>query len=261
MIDLGSGPPVLLVPGIQGRWEWVEPAVRSLAGRCRVLSFSLPGESGSGMSVGDGADFDLFARQIDLTLDRAGLRDASVCGVSFGGLVALYYAATRPARVRSLVLVSAPGPRWEPNARQTRFIEAPRLVAPLFIATARGRLYPEIRSALPSIRDRVRFAVDHGVRIARAPFSSARMSQRLRLARGVDFAAMSRKVAAPTLIVTGEAHLDQVVPVGGTREYVDLIPGARAATLEATGHVGLVTRPQAFAELVGGFVSMHSGVI
>ena len=44
MIDLGSGTPLVLVPGIQGRWEWMRPTVEALARHFRVLSFSLAGE-------------------------------------------------------------------------------------------------------------------------------------------------------------------------------------------------------------------------
>ena len=51
MIDRGSGTPVVLVPGIQGRWEWMRPAVDALAARCRVLTFSLCDEPTSGVAV------------------------------------------------------------------------------------------------------------------------------------------------------------------------------------------------------------------
>ena len=43
MLDVGSGPPVVVLPGVQGRWEWMRPAVGALAERCRVLTDSLPG--------------------------------------------------------------------------------------------------------------------------------------------------------------------------------------------------------------------------
>jgi hypothetical protein len=31
VVDIGSGEPVVLVPGLQGRWEWMRPAVLRLA--------------------------------------------------------------------------------------------------------------------------------------------------------------------------------------------------------------------------------------
>jgi hypothetical protein len=31
VIDVGHGPPLVLVPGIQGRWEYLRPAIEALA--------------------------------------------------------------------------------------------------------------------------------------------------------------------------------------------------------------------------------------
>jgi len=63
------------------------------------------------------------------------------------------------------------------------------------------------------------------------------------------------RITAPTLVVTGERDLDHVVPVEGSSEYVRLIPNARATVIERTGHLGTITRPEAFAALVRGFVA------
>ena len=70
----------------------------------------------------------------------------------------------------------------------------------------------------------------------------------------VDFEADCRLVRAPTLVLTGEPGLDRVVSVDGTRSYTDRIAGAHHAILERTGHIGLVTRPDRFAEMVAPFV-------
>ena len=32
----------MVIPGVQGRWEWMLPALRALAKRCRTISYSLP---------------------------------------------------------------------------------------------------------------------------------------------------------------------------------------------------------------------------
>ena len=80
------------------------------------------------------------------------------------------------------------------------------------------------------------------------------MAARARLIERLDMRADCARVAAPTLVVTGEAHLDHVVPAEGSTEYVKLIKGARAAILERTGHTGTMTRPDAFAEMVHRFI-------
>ena len=48
VFDRGSGPPVIVVPGLQGRWEWARPALHRLASTCRAISYSLSGDFGSG---------------------------------------------------------------------------------------------------------------------------------------------------------------------------------------------------------------------
>jgi pimeloyl-ACP methyl ester carboxylesterase len=65
-----------------------------------------------------------------------------------------------------------------------------------------------------------------------------------------DIVADCRRVSAPTLVVTGEAGLDRVVPVESTATYLQFISGARSLVLERTGHFGTITRPQAFADVV-----------
>ncbi len=259
MIDRGVGPPVVLIPGIQGRWEWMRPAVDALAGRCRVLSASLAGDPGSGAVVDPALGFDSFVVQIDRMREAAGLERVAVCGISLGGYVGLRYAAERPERVSALVLVSTPGPGWRPNTRQMGYVRRPRLSVPLFAVGALRRLGPEIVAAFDGWWPRLRFAVRHLARVLASPASPARMSERARLAGTIDFAEAARRVQAPTLVVTGEPHLDRVVPVDGTRQYATAIAGARAVTLERTGHIGLVTRPERFAEIVGDFVVAANG--
>ena len=59
------------------------------------------------------------------------------------------------------------------------------------------------------------------------------MAARMRLLqRSRTSAPTARAIAAPTLVVTGEPRLDRVVPVESTREYVELIRGARYAMMD-----------------------------
>ncbi len=254
MIDRGEGPPVVLVPGVQGRWEWMRPTVGALAERCRVITFTLCGDGGSGRRFDMSLGFDNFTSQIDAALDAAGVSAAAICGVSYGGWIALRYAAVRPSRTTALVLASTPSPRWQPEGRLARYVRAPRLYAPAFALGSPGRLSAEIAAACPRLGARLAFSIRHLARIVAAPCSPTRMARRIRLLAGVDLAAECSRVTAPALVVTGEASLDRVVPVASSREYLALIAGARAAVLERTGHIGVVTRPQAFAEIVAGFV-------
>ncbi|HXW08920.1 MAG TPA: alpha/beta hydrolase [Vicinamibacterales bacterium] len=253
MFDEGSGPPIVVIPGLQGRWEWMKPALWELARGCRAVSYSLCGDFGSGTKV-NGSGFDIFVDQLDRVLDTAGVERAAVCGVSFGGFIALRYAASRPSRVNGLILTSAPAPGFNPSVQQTRWLARPWLSAPAFVATAPIRLWPEIRTSLSSWRERVAFAAAQTGRIAAAPMIPSLMSDRMRRTEGVDFQADCRRVQAPVLVVTGEEGLDRVVPVRVTRRYTTIFPGATYEMMEGTGHMGMLTQPKKYARIVSTFV-------
>jgi pimeloyl-ACP methyl ester carboxylesterase len=253
--EFGSGSPIVLIPGVQGRWEWLRPAVEALAARHRVITFSLSGDWGSGSTVEAGAGLDNFVKQIDRVLDRRSLGSATVCGVSYGGVVALRYAAARSHRTDALILVSTPGPTWAPDRRVREYVRRPFLSTPAFVARSPARLWPEIRAAHGTLTAALAFSARHIARILSAPMRPRLMAQRIGFLDGVDRAADARQVSAPTLVITGEPPLDRVVNVEGSRQLAALIPGARLATLDRTGHIGLITRPRAFAEIVSDFVA------
>jgi pimeloyl-ACP methyl ester carboxylesterase len=62
------------------------------------------------------------------------------------------------------------------------------------------------------------------------------------------------RVSAPTLVVSGEPALDRIVPADGTSDYLRLIPGARGARIEDSGHLGYITKPDVFAGIVKSFL-------
>lgn len=246
--DRGAGRPLVLVPGVQGRWEWMRPALDALAQRCRAISYSL-----RRVTENPAAALEQFAVQLDAVLDRAGVTSAAIAGVSFGGLIAIHYAATRPRRTSAVIIVSTPAPSWKPSSGQARYIRRPWLSAPVFIAAAPLRLWPEIAAAIPDRRARARFALAQTARVLTSfPLPHA-MAARARLAGEIDLAAECPRVSAPSLVITGAPSLDRVVPVESTREYLRLLPGAQYAMMERTGHLGLVTRPELFAGIAAGF--------
>jgi pimeloyl-ACP methyl ester carboxylesterase len=259
IIDEGRGVPLVLVPGLQGRWEYLRPTVEALARSHRVITFSLCDEPGWQPSVPGKPGFDAFVDQIDAALTDRGLTRAVICGVSFGGVVALRYAASRPDRTAALVVASAPGPGWHLKPSHRRYVRRPWLSAPLFLAGAPIRLRAEIRAAIPDRAERLRFVRGLIGLLLRAPLSPARMAARARLIDGVDNAAECGRISAPTLLITGEPALDHVVPAAGTCDYAALIAGACAITLERTGHLGCFTRPRAFADAIVHFLQ-RSGV-
>lgn len=258
IFDRGTGPALVVVQGLHGRWEWTKPALVQLSRRCRTISYSLGGDIGSGERADVNQGFDYFLRQLDSIIEKCGVERVALCGISFGGFVALRYASTRPERVTCLILASSPAPGWSPNQQQAKWISRPWLSAPAFVATAPARVWPEVRAAFPTWSSRLGFFVRQGWRTASAPMIPSRMAERITLAQQSDFASDCANIRVPTLVVTGEEPLDRVVPVSSTRSFCKLIPGAEFNMLERTGHLGSMTQPSRFADVVSNFVHAHN---
>ena len=256
IIDVGSGPPLVLVPGIQGRWEWMRPAVEALRARCRVLTFSLADEPSCGWTFDDAQGFDGYVEQIRQVLDARAIRTATICGVSYGGLIATRFAALHPDRVSALVLVSALAPGWSPDRRARFFLRAPRLLFPLFLVGSL-RMCPEIAAAASGVGPGLRLGVRHAMNVLAHMLSPTRMARRVQMIQPVDLSEGLARVNVPTLLVTGEAALDRVVPVGLTASYRRIWPDALHVTLRRTGHLGLITRPTEFAAIVTEFLRVR----
>jgi pimeloyl-ACP methyl ester carboxylesterase len=250
IIDRGSGIPIVVVPGIQGRWEWMAPAVDALAAHCRVITFSLADEPSAEWTA-RGGGFEAYVEQVAQALDACGLDRAVVCGVSYGGLVATAFARRYPDRVAGLALVSAIPPSWRPDARATFFMRSPNLLLPLFLLGSL-RLYPEIAAAYHGVLRGVWAAIRQGGRsLAHFPAPS-RMARRAATVGEAPLDGLA-SVHVPVLVVTGERGLDRVVPAELTVEYTRIWPHAAAVTLERTGHLGLVTRADAWADIIARF--------
>lgn len=254
MIDRGNGIPIVLIPGIQGRWEWMRPAVDALAKHHRVITFSLCDERSNPFPCDPEKAFDNYIAQVELAMNRAGIERAVIAGVSYGGLIATEFAARHGDRVSALVLANPLHASWQPDSRQRAFLEAPIRSVPMFLAGAAGRARAELVAAMPAFADRVRFTVVQGARVMLAPGSPSKMARRVAWAQSHRFATV-HAAETPALIVTGEPQLDRVVPVDISRRYLDDFARAEHVVLERTGHNGLVTRPDAFAGVLERFVN------
>jgi pimeloyl-ACP methyl ester carboxylesterase len=247
MIDIGHGSPIVLIPGLQGRMEWMAPTIEALSARHRVLSFSL-GET-------NGADpFRGWLEIVDRLVDRAGVPRVTLMGVSYGGLVAVRYAARHPARVGALVLVASPSPSFRLDRLSAACAKYPRAALPLFTLRGCLRIAPEILAARERWPDRVRLALEYAGRALRYPLSPTQMASWVHAWMRADIASECARVTTPALLVTGEPGLDRVVPVRSTLEYRTLLPHSRHEVLRRTGHIGWVSKPHELSSLVDRFL-------
>jgi pimeloyl-ACP methyl ester carboxylesterase len=120
-------------------------------------------------------------------------------------------------------------------------------------------MFHEIRAAAGSLGGALRSAASYLATVIAHPYSARRMARRVTLWQQYDLPAAALALDMPALVITGEPHLDRVVPADVTREYLTHCSRAESVVLGRTGHIGLVTRPDAFARLVAPFVARHAG--
>ena len=245
--------PIVIIPGIQGRWEWMRPAIDALArrsplGEGGVWTFSLNDEDGTG------DPFEQWMATINRLIDRAGGAPVVLVGVSFGGLVAARFAARYPNRVGALVLVSSPSPQMRLGPLDRDMVKSPITKLPLFAIRGVRRLAPEIFAAKPTWRGRVAFTAEYVWQVLTHPASPRKMARWVHAWQATDIASECARITAPTHLITGEPRLDRVVPVQSTLHYLTLIPGSTFSRLSRTGHIGVVSRPDDFSLLVHEFL-------
>jgi pimeloyl-ACP methyl ester carboxylesterase len=109
VIEMGEGPPLLLLHGGLGeafQWGSILPA---LARKHRVMAVDRPGHGLADPFDYRGVDLLEHARRfLGDILDAEGLASVPLVGCSMGGLWATDFALTHPQRVERLVLVAAP---------------------------------------------------------------------------------------------------------------------------------------------------------
>jgi 3-oxoadipate enol-lactonase len=228
--ESGSGTPLLLIMGASYSSRLWYPAVPTLSGKHRVLTFD---NRGTGESTATKvASISDMARDALAVLDAAGVEKAHVYGVSLGGVVAQQVALEAPERVTSLVLgctgiLSADKPR------------APKAVLWLYrlpkrVRTAIGKKASGYGPACPPDRA----AADLVVLRADTNTVMGLMQQQNALRA---YSVSLEQVAALTmlaLVLHGDA--DSVVPHVWGEELAATLPDARFISYPGAGHNYLV---------------------
>jgi pimeloyl-ACP methyl ester carboxylesterase len=259
-VEMGDGPPVVLVHGLSGCWQnWLEN-IPPLARRHRVVALDLAGFGESELPQ-DEISIPGYGRFVDAFLGEIGIERATLVGNSMGGFISAETAISHPSRVERLVLVSAAGLMRVGN-RQSYVLERLARLAHPATAAVFARREHLVR------RPRARRWMLYGV--ARYPerldpeliyevasgAGKPGFLDALKAIADYDFRHRLPEIAVPTLIVWGSN--DRVVPVSGAYEYEQLIPGSRRVIFEDTGHVPMLERPARFNQLLEEFLAEPS---
>jgi pimeloyl-ACP methyl ester carboxylesterase len=255
VVELGAGPPLLLVHGLSGCWQnWLE-TIPQLARTRRVIALDLPGFGASPMPR-EPITISGYARLLERLCDVLEVDAAAVVGNSMGGFVAAELALASPQRVERLGLISALGVSNDALRRE------PALVAgrALAMTMAWGATRLELLARRPRLRRlALRFVAEHPEAMP-APLAyevmrgSGKPGFLPALEACLEYPIRDRlpEVACPTLILWGES--DHIIPVKDADRFERLIPDARKVILPDTGHVAMLERPELVNSLLRGFL-------
>ena len=238
----GRGPAVVLVHGsMLDRRQW-NPQ-RPLAHRFTVIRYDTRwhGASAGADSAFRGAD------DLAQVLDAAGVDQASVVGLSNGARIAVDFALAYPRRVRRLVLMS-------PGLEGYAPVERPAFWGPLLAALQEGAVDRAAQVLAESPGMVVAAADTHWVAAMVRDNAGVFRQDPTREVRGDPPAIRRlREIRAPTLIITGDADLRDIVLTGDTLEQG--IPGARRAVMHGARHLLSITHAAQVNQLLMDFLS------
>ena len=256
---LGQGPPdVVAMTELCSHVEhcWEEPTLarqlRRLASFGRLILFD---KRGTGLS--DPVPLDRLptleqrARDLDAVLEAVGSTSAVLVGFSEGGVDAMFFAATRPSRVSSLVLYGTWPRFYADDSYPTGWERA--TVQPMLDAAlttwGQGALLPVIApSAAGDARQRSWWAQFE--RLAASPGVASTL---LRIALDVDVRSILPAITAPTLVL--HRTDDVFSPVAHGRYLAEHITHARYLELPGRDHPFFIGDPDSVVDAVEEFVT------
>lgn len=244
----GAGPALVLVHGTGGdahsHWDAV---VADLGGGRTVVRPTLSGSPGT-TDDGGPLTLDVLTAQVLAAADAAGVGAFDLVGYSLGAAVVARLAATRPDRVRRLVLVAPFASSDDPRMRlefglwrdliRTDHESAARL----FMLTGFSPAF------LSGMGDE---AVEAGVLLGVDGDDWAGMARQVALDALVDVRVDLAAVTAPALVVG--CTQDVMVGAEHARVVAGLVPGSTYAQIES-GHLVVFEAPADLARLIDGFL-------
>jgi pimeloyl-ACP methyl ester carboxylesterase len=266
--EVGSGPPLLCLPGGPGRAAaYLEDLGGLSADRTLVLLDSRA--TGRSEVPADPATlrFDRLADDVEALREHLALERAEVLAHSAGTLVAQSWASAHPERVAALLLVTPSGVLQGSNRTD---------VADIVAARANEPWYPDAREALDALEAAPRSQQQMLMRAVRPFFygrwdadtqthaesADTQVSKRAELGfrpareEDVDVPALLaglEAVRVPVLVVGGER--DALTGVAAVHAVAASFPSAQTVVVPRAGHFPWVDEPAAFAEAVRVFLA------
>lgn len=242
--EWGEGPPLVLVPGLAGGFELLGPLAKLLSRNHRVISYQLRGEDDC-FALRRPFDLDDLVGDLAEFLDWHCLERPSLMGVSFGGVLALEFAAKNPSRISKLI-VQGTGARFEGGLMQ----QVAGTVLSRFPLPADSPFINQFFNLL--FGGKPQGPVFEFVTRQCWQTDQSMMAHRFRLAEQFNLGKRLQRIRMPSLILTGERDL--LVSEKSLKALEDGLPNSRSVRLPDCGHLAFVTQPERVAAEVRHFL-------
>jgi pimeloyl-ACP methyl ester carboxylesterase len=258
-LDVGAGPPVILIHGFGGSmWQW-EHQQHTLSQHFRVITLDLPG---SGLSDKPEIDYrpDQMLDYFVGFMDAVKIPQATLVGNSMGAGLAVGMALVHPTRVDKLVLIDGLPQQVMKKLTSPSVRRALETGAPAWLISFGNMLFGGLmtESVLKEI-------VHDPVLLTPAVIErSNRNRQRPGLIKPIltvrdnlplwesGFATRIAEITHPTLVIWGEE--DRVFPIAVGEELHQAIKGSRFIRIATAGHIPQWEQPDAVNQELIAFI-------
>lgn len=179
-------------------------------------------------------------------LDRLGIDEIVLCGLSVGGLIALGVAGRRPDLVKGLILCDTAHKIGTVEGWNTRIAAVEKngiasLADSILKLWFTPRFHAERKPELDGCRNM----------LSRQPVAG--YAATCAALRDADYTEVAKAIGVPTLCLVGDQ--DGSTPPAVVRSLADLVPGAQFEIIESAGHIPCIEQPEKLVTLIRRFLA------
>jgi pimeloyl-ACP methyl ester carboxylesterase len=230
----GSGEPLVFIHGLGGKADRWRFQMEALSNNYRVLAMDLRGHGQSGYRAAEPVSIRAFADDVMALLDKLGIDQAHICGLSMGGMIALEIFGRYAPKVKSLILADTTAVFQPPQARDELLGLFDRLEMTSWATLLAGRI---LRREAPA---------EQRQEVIQMLAANQRALYRAGLVATFDsdYRWVLPLIELPTLILVGED--DQSTPIGYAEYLQANIRGSVLQVIPQAAHLSNLENPAAF---------------
>lgn len=249
LIGAPEGKPVIVFSNSLGTdfRIWRDVIVR-LVGEFAIVTYDKRGHGLSDLGTSP-YTMDDHVADLEGLLDHLNVRNAIVCGLSVGGVIAQGLYAKRPELVQALILCDtahkiSTAELWDERIKMLESIGLEGMAEPVLERWFTEKFRTEQPDDLAGYRNM----------LCRTP--AAGYGGTCAALRDADYTAQASRIAVPTMCVVGAEDLATTPELVG--ELAKLIPESRYQVIPGAGHLPCIEQPVVLSDAIKAFVDMVS---